>query len=67
MDGSSPPEPGAARKGSAELYSASTSGSAVTNTAPTTAPGTEPSPPSTIITRKSIDAVREKTSGATRP
>ena len=65
--GSRPPEPAAARKGSELLYCVSTSGSAVTKSAPTMAPPTEPRPPSTIITRKSTDTVRVKTSGESRP
>ena len=65
--GSSPPEPGAARNGSELLYCASTSGRAVTNSAPRTAPPTEPSPPSTIMTRKSTDRVRLNRSGESRP
>jgi hypothetical protein len=64
---SSPPEPGVERNGRAELYCTSISGSAETNTAPIAAPPIDPTPPRTIITRKSIDISRPNESGATRP
>jgi hypothetical protein len=62
-----PPWPGALTSGSTSAYCWNSSGSAVTNSAPSAAPPTEPSPPSTIIARYWMETTSVKDSGAMLP